>query len=91
MTEVPGTDRDQARKNVEEEAPLVPDDVEGAGAALDAVASDPAGQGRAALDVAREHLDARRVLGRLLEQVAQAGEEPGAVGAVEDAVVAGER
>ena len=30
MTEVPGTDRDQARKNVEEETPLVPEDVGGA-------------------------------------------------------------
>jgi hypothetical protein len=30
MTEVPGTDRDQARKNVEEETPLAPEDVEGA-------------------------------------------------------------
>ena len=30
MTEVPGTDRDQARRNVEEETPLVPEDVEGA-------------------------------------------------------------
>lgn len=30
MTEVPGTDRDQARRNVEEETPLVPDDVEDA-------------------------------------------------------------
>jgi hypothetical protein len=30
MTEVPGTDRDQARENVEEETPLVPEDVEGA-------------------------------------------------------------
>jgi hypothetical protein len=30
MTETPGTDREQARKNVEEETPLVPDDVEGA-------------------------------------------------------------
>jgi hypothetical protein len=29
MTEVPGTDRDQARKNVEEEIPLAPEDVEG--------------------------------------------------------------
>ncbi len=28
MTEVPGTDRDQARKNVEQETQLVPDDVE---------------------------------------------------------------
>ena len=31
MTEVPGTDRDQARKNVEDETPLVPEDVEEAG------------------------------------------------------------
>ncbi|MGY2067094.1 hypothetical protein [Blastococcus sp. SYSU DS0619] len=31
MTEVPGTDRDQARENVEEQTPLVPEDVEGAG------------------------------------------------------------
>ena len=31
MTEVPGTDRDQARKNVEDETPLVPEDVEDAG------------------------------------------------------------
>ena len=30
MTEIPGTDRDQARWNVEEETPLVPEDVEGA-------------------------------------------------------------
>lgn len=30
MTEIPGTGRDQARKNVEEETPLVPEDVEGA-------------------------------------------------------------
>lgn len=30
MTETPGTDRDQARKNVEEETPLAPEDVEGA-------------------------------------------------------------
>ena len=30
MTETPGTDRDQARRNVEEETPLVPEDVEGA-------------------------------------------------------------
>ncbi len=30
MTEVPGTDRDQARQNVSEETPLVPADVEGA-------------------------------------------------------------
>jgi len=30
MTEVPGTDRDQARRNVDEETQLVPDDVEGA-------------------------------------------------------------
>jgi hypothetical protein len=30
MTEVPGTDRDRARRNVEEETPLVPEEVEGA-------------------------------------------------------------
>ncbi len=30
MTEVPGTDRDQARENVLEETPLVPESVEGA-------------------------------------------------------------
>jgi hypothetical protein len=30
MTEVPGTDRDQARENVLEETPLVPEEVEGA-------------------------------------------------------------
>jgi hypothetical protein len=31
MTEVPGTDRDQARENVREETPTAPEDVEGAG------------------------------------------------------------
>ena len=31
MTEVPGTDRDQARENVREETPTAPDDVAGAG------------------------------------------------------------
>ena len=46
------------------------DDVEGAGAALDAVLSRPAAERRAAVEVARAHLDARTVLGRLLEQVA---------------------
>lgn len=30
MTEVPGTDRDEARENVRDETPLVPEDVEGA-------------------------------------------------------------
>jgi hypothetical protein len=30
MTEVPGTDRDQARENVLEDTPLVPESVEGA-------------------------------------------------------------
>jgi hypothetical protein len=29
MTEIPGTDRDQARKNVEEQTPLAPEDIEG--------------------------------------------------------------
>ncbi|RZU33912.1 hypothetical protein [Blastococcus saxobsidens] len=31
MTETPGTDRDEARENVRDETPLVPEDVEGAG------------------------------------------------------------
>lgn len=31
MTEVPGTDRDQARENVREQTPTAPDDVAGAG------------------------------------------------------------
>jgi hypothetical protein len=31
MTEVPGTDRDQARENVLEETPYTPEGVEGAG------------------------------------------------------------
>jgi hypothetical protein len=30
MTEVPGTDRDQARENVVQETPTAPEDVEGA-------------------------------------------------------------
>ena len=30
MTEVPGTDRDEARKHLLEEVPLAPEDVEGA-------------------------------------------------------------
>ncbi len=46
------------------------DDVDGAAAALELVAADPVGQGRAAQELAREHLDARRVLGELLEAVA---------------------
>ena len=46
------------------------DDVDGAAAALELVAADPVGQGRAAQEVARQHLDARRVLGGLLEAVA---------------------
>ena len=35
MTEVPGTDRDQARENVLEETPTAPDDVAGAEADAD--------------------------------------------------------
>ena len=35
MTEVPGTDRDQARENVLAETPLVPEEVEGADAEAD--------------------------------------------------------
>lgn len=31
MTDVPGTDRDEARKKAREETPLAPEDVEGAG------------------------------------------------------------
>jgi hypothetical protein len=31
VTEVPGTDRDQARENVLSETPTAPEDVEGAG------------------------------------------------------------
>ena len=46
------------------------DDLDGAVAGLQQVAADPAGHGAAARDLAREHLDARTVLGRLLEQVA---------------------
>jgi hypothetical protein len=40
MTETPGTDRDQARENVLEQTPLVPEDVEGAGGAPGAGARD---------------------------------------------------
>jgi hypothetical protein len=36
MTEVPGTDRDQARENVLAETPIVPEDVEDAQDASDA-------------------------------------------------------
>ena len=46
------------------------DDVDEATAALEAVLADPVGQSRAAHELAREHLDARLVLGRLLEAVA---------------------
>jgi hypothetical protein len=46
------------------------DDADGAVAALERVAADPAGASAAAHEVAREHLDARVVLGRLLEVVA---------------------
>ena len=45
------------------------DDADGAVAALERVAADPAGASAAASEVAREHLDARVVLGRLLEAV----------------------
>ena len=46
------------------------DDVAGAAAALEAVLADPVGQSQAAHAVARDHLDAHKVLGRLLEAVA---------------------
>jgi len=42
MTEVPGTDRDQAGENVLQETPLAPEDV--AGAADDAGGTDDDGQ-----------------------------------------------
>jgi hypothetical protein len=45
-------------------------DVDGAAAGLEAVLADPVAEARAAHALAREHLDARVVLGRLLEQVA---------------------
>ena len=45
MTEVPGTDRDQARENVLQETPLVPDSVEGA---ADEGVGDDGGEGDAA-------------------------------------------
>jgi hypothetical protein len=44
-------------------------DVDGAAAALEAVLADPVGQAQAAHAVARDHLDARKVVGRLLEAV----------------------
>ena len=46
------------------------DDADGAVAALERVEADPARAGAAAHELAREHLDARVVLGRLLEAVA---------------------
>ncbi|MFW3171707.1 hypothetical protein [Geodermatophilus sp. CPCC 206100] len=44
MTEVPGTDRDQARENVLAETPLVPESVEDA-------ADEPTGEGPTGDDV----------------------------------------
>jgi hypothetical protein len=46
------------------------DDADGAVAALEQLEADPARAGAAAHELAREHLDARVVLGRLLEAVA---------------------
>ena len=46
------------------------DDADGAVAALERVAADPGGSSAAAHELAREHLDARVVLARLLEAVA---------------------
>lgn len=43
--------------------------LEGAIEAIGQIAADPAAHGRAALEIAREHFDARRVLGRLLTEV----------------------
>jgi hypothetical protein len=42
MTEVPGTDRDQARENVAEETPLVPESVEDADDAGEGTEGDEA-------------------------------------------------
>jgi hypothetical protein len=42
MSEVPGTDRDQARKNVREQTPTAPEDVEGATDAGDGTTGDEA-------------------------------------------------
>ena len=47
------------------------DDADGAVAALEQLAADPAGSSAAAHELAREHLDARVVLGGLLEAVAR--------------------
>ncbi|MEA2305396.1 MAG: hypothetical protein QOH43_2676, partial [Solirubrobacteraceae bacterium] len=44
-------------------------DLDEAVAAVEAVAADPARHGRAALEIAREHFDAERVLGGLLEDL----------------------
>ena len=44
-------------------------DVDGAAAAVDAIASDPVRHSRAAADIAREYFDAQRVLGRLLDDL----------------------
>ena len=46
------------------------DDLDGAVQGLQLVTAEPARHSAAALALAREHLDARLVLGRLLEQVA---------------------
>ena len=48
-----------------------------AAAAIERIAADPAAQGRAAREIAREHLDAGRVLGRLLNDLGVAHEPRG--------------
>lgn len=44
-------------------------DIEGAAEAIGQIAADPAAHGRAALEIAREHFEADRVLGQLLTQL----------------------
>lgn len=54
--------------------------VEAAAAAIDAVLADPVGQGRAAREIAEEHLSAERVLGRFVESLGTTRAAPVASG-----------
>jgi glycosyltransferase involved in cell wall biosynthesis len=56
-------------------------DVDEAAAAVEAIASDPTRHSRAASEIAREHFDAGRVLGRLLEDVGVRVQRPRPVAA----------
>ncbi|MDQ3723261.1 MAG: glycosyltransferase, partial [Actinomycetota bacterium] len=51
-------------------------DLDEAVAAIEQIAADPIGAGRAAADIAREHFDAERVLGRLLTDMGVALNHP---------------